>query len=172
MPIQTELTIDHSETQVDALRRMVGKGSELDAALKFKDFVKMITSGIRPAKLALKVNAVKAIGTITLSGHVATNTVTIAGVQLVADTDYTVGGDDTATAANLAQAINDDATLSTLVSATSAAGVVTITALVPGLIGHAVTLAISANGSVSGARLASGSNGQTSTHYFGSQAES
>jgi phage tail sheath gpL-like len=82
---------------------------------------------------------------------------------------YNVGADDTATAANLATALNANTTLDGMIVATSALGVVTLTALIPGELGNAVTLAISANGSVSAARMSGGTNGDTETsHNFGS----
>jgi phage tail sheath gpL-like len=82
---------------------------------------------------------------------------------------YNVGGSDAVTADNLAAALNANTTLDGMIVATSGSGVVTLTALLPGELGNAVTLAISANGSVSAARMAGGTNGATErTHYYGS----
>lgn len=170
------IIVAHDETSTNAQADLIAEsGAVMLAGLKVKDYFKRITSGMRPATVQTKVNAVKATGTITLSSHVATDTVTINGVTLTAiasganSSQYNVGVDDTATAANLVATINAHTTLSTMVLATSALGVVTLTALIPGAIGNAVTLAISAHGSVSAARMASGANGDAErTHYYGS----
>jgi len=129
---------------------------------------KAIVGGSRSGYSCLvKRAAVKASGTVTLSSHVATDTVTIAGIVFTCmasgatGNQYNVGLSDTATATNLAAAINASVTAGVVncVSASSNAAVVTISATVPGAIGNSVTIAISAHGSVSGARLASGSDG-------------
>lgn len=144
-------------------------------AQKLKNYVNRVVSGVNGATLQTKINAVKATGTITLSSHVATDTVTVNGITFTCvasgatGNQYNVGADDTATAVELAAAINANTTLDGMVSASASSGVVTLTALVPGELGNAVTLAISAHGSVSAARMAGGTNGDTeTTHYFGS----
>lgn len=170
------VVVAHDETSANAQRDLIAEsGYSMLAGLKLKDYFKMIASGMRPATVQTKVNAAKASGTITLSSHVATDTVTINGTTLTAiasganSSQYNIGADDTATAVNLASTINAHTTLSTMVYATSALGVVTLTALIPGAIGNAVTLAISAHGSVSAARMAGGANGDVErTHYYGS----
>ena len=66
----------------------------------------------------------------------------------------------TVTAANLAALINANTTTNKLFSATSAAGVVTVTCLTPGLIGNLMTLASSSVGyAASGATLTGGTGG-------------
>lgn len=170
------VVVAHDETAANAQRDLIAETGYVElAGLKLKDYFKMITCGIRPATVQTKVNAVKATGTITLSSHVATNTVTINGVTFTCvasgatGNQYNVGGSDTLTAAALATAINASTDTDGLVSASAASGVVTLTALIPGELGNAVTLAISANGSVSAARMAGGTNGEYErTHYYGS----
>lgn len=145
------------------------------AGTKITKYVKDIISGTRPGAIKTRVNAVQASGTITLSSHVATNTVTVNGITFTCvasgatGNQYNVGGTDTLTAVALAAALNANTTLDGMVVATSSNAVVTITALDPGEIGNALTIAISANGTASGARLSGGTNGTTeTTHYFGS----
>lgn len=90
----------------------------------------------------------------TFSGGAATTTSTF---------DYT--GTNTQTGAYLAAAINSHATTSVQFSASAAAGVVTITSLVPGVIGNALSLA-SSNGTrlaVSAANLSGGTDGTKQT---------
>jgi phage tail sheath gpL-like len=86
-------------------------------------------------------------------------------------TQFNKGADATATAVNLAAAINANTTLSTFLTATSALAVVTIVCKQPGLIGNTVGLVVTVNVSggmaVSAANLASGTNGTVSTLSFG-----
>lgn len=113
-------------------------------------------------------NPVAASGTITLASC-ATDTVTIGGVTFTGsstptgDEQFETDGTDTADAAALAAKINAHPTLSKVVSATSALGVVTVTCLVKGVVGNFITL--SETGStitVSGAALTGGTGGATS----------
>lgn len=176
MAIHNLICVTLDETQGNTENDLMAENNLVElAGLKLKTFFRAITSGIRPAVVYTKSNAVKATGTVTLSAHVATDTVTVSGVVLTAvvsgatGPQYNVGGSDAITADNLAAAINENATLSAIVKATSALGVVTLTALMPGALGNAVTLAISAHGTVSAARLAGGTNGTMErTHYYGS----
>ena len=81
-------------------------------------------------------------------------------------TNFIVGGGATSDAANLVLAINrNNATIG--VNATSAAGVVTITAAATGPAGNAIALAETmTNFTISGATLTGGSNGQASVVAF------
>lgn len=113
----------------------------------------------------------RATGTVTVGAETAADTVTIAGrtFTLVAGTatvdanDYTkvkIGASPTATATNLTAAVNSWALTQNTppVSATSAAAVVTITALADGTGGNDITLAeVGATFTVSGATLSGGS---------------
>ena len=99
-----------------------------------------------------------AAGTITLSSASGTVGATINGVAVTVS--YTTS--DTVTAGLLAAAINasTNALVRYLVAATSAAGVVTIYALQPGITGNCITLAASGTGATaSGARLVGGAGG-------------
>ena len=104
-------------------------------------------------------NAVRASGTLTISSGSGSVGGTIAGTAKT----VTWATSDTASAAALATAINADTTLNKMVSAASAAGVVTITANVSGEVGNKLTLVASGTGvTASAATLASGAGG-TST---------
>lgn len=116
---------------------------------------------------------VAAAQTVTFSSLANNDTVTINGVVYTAKTSgatgvqqFNLGASDTTAAANLAALINSTNAAGTapakilgIVSATSAAAVVTLTAIEPGAIGNLYTLAISAHGSVGGAVFASGADG-------------
>lgn len=113
---------------------------------------------------------VAASGTLTLVSAVATDAVTIGTITLTATSTPTTdlhweidGADDTADAASLAAAINANPTLSKIVSATSALGVVTITALQKGVVGNQIPLS-SADATItaSAATLTGGTGGACS----------
>lgn len=113
--------------------------------------------------------------TITFTAFANTNTVTINGVVFtgttvapVSNVTFQIGANDTATAANLVKLLNNTtgnafgpppAKVWGVVQATSAAGVVTLTATEPGAITNLYTLAISANGSVGSALFTGGADG-------------
>ena len=169
------ISIEHPETQYDIERALIADtGNRFQAGQKLMAYVRKLMAGHKQAKVLIGAYAVKATGTVTLASFVANDTVTINGVVLTGkaspagSAEFACGVSDTADAAALAAVINAHTTLNTMVVATSALGVVTLTAYVPGALGNAVTLAISAHGSVSAARMASGTNGTTEkTHYYG-----
>lgn len=176
--IYAQFVVAHDETSANDQQDLYAEtGYRELAGLKIENFIKKQISGGVPASIKTQVNAVKATGTITLSAHVATDTVTVNGITFTCvasgatGNQYNVGGSDTLTAVELVNALNANTTLDGMIVATSASGVVTLTALLPGELGNAVTLAISAHGSVSAARMAGGTNGTTeTTHFFGSAA--
>lgn len=147
----------------------------LDAMNNFIDYNGGLVggNGIPGALVGFEVGMVKATGTLTLTSVVATNTFAINGVTFTAvasgatGNQFNVGVSDTLTAVNAAAAIN--ASASALVSgnagvvATSALGVVTVTAKVPGVTGNAITLTGGTNIAASGARLTGGSDGTVTT---------
>ena len=119
--------------------------------------LRAVASGHKPVIYNIDVRdaAVLATGTVTLSGGSGTITATINGVAIA----ITWATSDTNSAALLAAAINasTNALVKNIVTATSAAGVVTISAVVPGVVGNCVTLAASGPGATaSGARLTGG----------------
>lgn len=118
-----------------------------------------------PSNSALQVSTAsvaKASGTLTLSGVVATDTCAVISVTFTAvasgatGNQFNVGADDTETAVNLKNAINANATLSQMVVATSALGVVTITAVDYGTSGNAYALTAGTHFTRSAATLTGG----------------
>lgn len=171
------VVVKHDSATADTQRDLIAEtGYWMLAGLKLKDYFKQITSGIRPASVQTKVNCAYASGTITLSSFVATDTVTINGIVYTCVASgatgafqFNVGGTDTLSAVAIVAAVNADASNNLMVVASSVGAVVTITAYLPGALGNAVTIAISAHGTASAARIAGGTNGdQERTHYYGS----
>lgn len=139
----------------------------LDAAQSFLNYIGSLQGGDNMAKLEFQVGSVQATGTITFSSFAADDTITVAGIVLTAKASGATGAQfnigasptDNGTAAAAAAKINAYSPFSGIVTATSLLNVVTVTCVVPGLVGNGLGLAISAHGSVSGALLTSGSDG-------------
>ena len=114
---------------------------------------------------------VAASATVTCASVAADDTVTLGGVTLTAkaspagEAQWDQSGNDTADGAALAACINAHSTLSKQFSASAAAGVVTITCLVKGVVGNACSL-VTSNGTRLAATgsgwLAGGTGGATS----------
>jgi len=149
----------------DPKRRLVALSQYLEAA----------AGGYGSLSIINQVAAVKASGTVTLASVLANDTVTINGVVLTAVAgaagadQFSIDGSDTVDAASFIAGVAANATLSALVVGSQVAGVVTLTALVGGVSGNAITLA-SSNGTrlaVSAARLASGTVGTSYSYSVG-----
>jgi phage tail sheath gpL-like len=112
---------------------------------------------------ASSANAVRASGTLTISSGTGAVGGTIGGTAKT----VTWATSDTASAAALATAINADTTINKLVTATSAAGVVTLAANVPGEVGNKILLVASGTGvtASAGGALQNGAGGATYTTY-------
>ena len=131
--------------------------------------------GSRSFKGSVMAGGVAAFNTITLSSFVAADTITVNGVVFTGSDSATTnvqiktGGTDTTVATAFVNLLNGiggsglavtpPAKINGVVTATSSAGVITLTALEPGAIGNLYTLAISAHGSVTAATFASGTDG-------------
>lgn len=165
--------LDHGLSAADVQDKIYG--NDLNSRNRFQlvgnlvQFIKGLAQGIYSARCVIRSNAALASGTVTLAAHVATDTVTVAGVVFTCvasgatGNQYNVGATDALTAANLAAAINASVTAAVqyIVRAVAVpdSAVVRIEGAMPGVQGNTITLAISAHGSVSGANLTGGSNG-------------
>lgn len=118
----------------------------------------------------IEVGGVRANGTLTLSTAVTGNTAVINGVTLTADTDFAVGASDEQTAINLANAINDTATINIVAVATVSGAVVTVKALNQGTLGNAITLAGTGGITAGAGTLTNGAAGTTTGIKIGEQA--
>lgn len=115
-----------------------------------------MVNGAQLSYTKISVGALQASGTDTLSGVVATDTVTVNGVVFTAvasgatGNQFNVGGSDSITATNLASAVNASVTANVIgvVTAAAVGPVVTFTAVQPGLSGNLMTLAASAHGTI------------------------
>lgn len=98
--------------------------------------------------------AVSAAGTVTFSSFVEDDTVTVGATTLTGkdtpanENQFETGGTNAEVATAFAACVNAHSVLSKYLSASADSAVVTLTSLVPGVIGNAIILAISAHGSV------------------------
>lgn len=172
-----------ANAQVNSIIRLVVKADRNDATGMFKTqggpasyYIRKLASyfgsiqvGAINANVVATPGMVFATGTITNTALAAADTITIGAQTLTAVSSgatanqFNIGGSVTITAANIVTVVNSHAVLSKVVSASSLAGVITLTAVVPGIIGNQIALAISAHGTVSGAFMASGAEGVTAT---------
>lgn len=184
MAQQTTLLITHGGEASATISELLSvadssnKGREINL---IQDYLNALAGGAREASIKVGVNAVKASGTVTFSGvGQATDTILINGVTFTAvasgatGDQWNVGGTATLSGAALAAAINASVTalVANYVTAASVAGVVTITAVRPGIFGNTVTIAEGLDGlsamAVSGARLTGGTQGTEVTYTYGS----
>lgn len=141
---------DHS---THAIRSLLGKVTELQENQTPISGVNVKCNGNSPYSDSTWTitSQIKASGTATLTSAIATDAVTINGLLYTAvagvpadSTEFSIDTGDTEAAASLANAINTDVRVGTVVSgvsATSALGVVTISAVDPGALGNAITIA-------------------------------
>lgn len=169
---QTILTITHGNEALQTAKDLLLKPSSKPrgAMVAMSRFFDALSIGNRQGKVTAQVNsgdAVAATGTVTFASIAAADTVTVGTQTFTASASpsganqFLVTGGDTTAAAALVAAINAHASLKSVVTATSAGAVITVTAAVSGLIGNQIGIAISAHGSVSAAKLASGANPTT-----------
>lgn len=136
-------------------------------AANFMNFFRGVRGGAYPASIEMVTSStalVRASGTVTVASINADDTITINGTTLTGksspsgQSQFDSDGSDTVVATAVAACINAHTSLTGIVIATSALGVVTVSASVKGLIGNCITLASSDNTrlAVSAARLASG----------------
>lgn len=143
----------------------------LDAVNSFLDYLTGLTGGQRiGALLSWKVGALQAHGTITFAstGPLNGQTMTICGVTFTAKTsaslpnEFTRSNTPSVDAVNLAAAINASADLVGIATASAALGVVTVTAVVPGLIGNGL---VQANVDCANTTVVSFASGTDGTAY-------
>lgn len=146
-------------------------GSSQEHANRLESLLAGGTSGVWPATLVMNLGSVAASATATITSTGPTNgeTIVVAGVTLTAATStntgshFAISATPSIVAANLAAAINRSVPVNVL-TATVSAGVVTMTASVPGSIGNFVTVVNTnlANTTVTGSGLlANGTDGDT-----------
>ncbi len=164
MAAVTTIVIKHDSatTAAEVAERLARPASDKKNGLRMLiRLLEALVAGTRLGRVSVKVDDVtvgdraSVTNTITQASLVAdTDTLTIGDITLSwkaaasTESEVTIGGTATICATNLVAKINAHSQLKGLVSATSAAGVVTISCAFPGRIGEMITLAEVGNGQV------------------------
>lgn len=153
----------------------VDTGSPQESLRSLSNYMDKLALGCSSggASVDIQTGGTAASGTITLSSFVAGDTLTVGSQTFTSsatpsgNNQFLSTGGDTVVAAAATVKINAHPSLTDVASATSALGVITVTADKVGLVGNAIALAISAHGSVSGAVLTSGANATSHVMHAG-----
>jgi phage tail sheath gpL-like len=178
-----KLSISSARPTAELSTRYETAGGKYEIANRLVQYIVSLMTGSElamsssvPPSIAISIqeNQVQASGTIAFSGvSTANDTVLINGVTFTAvasgatGNQWNVGADATASAANLATAINASVTslVSGYVTASAATGTLTITSAFYGLSGNQCTIAKGVDAgsvmTVSGARLTAGAEDAT-----------
>jgi hypothetical protein len=140
---------------------------QLPAANNFADYIAGLCGGNYMALLSFQVGAVQAAGLLTVSagGSANNETCTVCNVTLTgktsstANNEFTVSATAATQATNMAACINASTSLAGKVTATAALGVVTITSVVPGLVGNGLQLSAGTLANVAATAFAGGDDG-------------
>lgn len=166
------LLIDTNLSQVQLENKMKEpSGRPQEGLQEIMNFMRGLKAGTESASMQVLLGngtGTPASGTLTISANTA-QSVTINGKLLTGGTDYVIAAQSvTQIAAAIAVVVNasTDSRLSAL-SATSALGVVTLTARAPGAIGNVQSLAATGAAAASGALLTGGVDAAIVTYSFG-----
>lgn len=164
--LKLQLALDETTGQIDELLNL-NTSAYKASLIRIINLLQMIEAGSRPCLLKTHRAPVRASATLTFTGAPsAAETFTLNGVTFTARAsgavanEFNIGGTVTLTAAAVAAAINASVTakVANYVTATSAAGVVTITAVEPGLAANLFVLSESLSNATR-VDFASGSDG-------------
>lgn len=170
--IVLQINLDNHEELVE-----LGATRPKEWAREISNLFKSAAAGIRPMSVVQFSDDTAlafASGTVTVASIQADDTITISGVTLTGkaspagESQFDSDGSDTVVATAIAACINAHSSLVGIVTASSSAAVVTISAAQKGLMGNAITLASSDNTrlAVSAARLANGTGaGESAVTY-------
>lgn len=170
------MSVPDSSTTMTNILQLNTAANQVDV-LNLEKLITSMVDGAQASFTKISTGSVQATGTGTFTGAAtAAQTMTIAGVTFTARAvpneaanEYLLSATVALEAASLARAINASTTASPLVSATSALGVVTITAVQPGITGNFIpTVNVNtSNFTFAQALLATGSNGTQVSVNFG-----
>ena len=167
-----QLTIEYSQSAASFRSVCDLAPLGLPAIENFANFVNGVAGSMYPSKFTFYTGAVKATGTIVSSAGGAANgeTCTILGVTFTAVTSgatgaqFNISATAATQAANIASAINAYSAFSGIITAAvTSGGTVTVTAVVPGVIGNGLFMADVNLANTAITTFANGSNGTAYT---------
>jgi hypothetical protein len=138
------LTVTVDRTSGD-LNDIFVNSNPLLAMSNMSNFITGVAGGAQAASITVVINdgnAANASADVTVSSPIAGDKLLINGVSFIAGSTFAIGGSDSATATNLANAINASANalIDGIVTASASNSTVTITAVSPGVVGNMITL--------------------------------
>lgn len=162
------IVIDSPETAVNIISILNLSSGKETGLINLATYLRSLAGGSRDAAVSVLLGAAQATGLVTFTGApTAAQTVTIGNIVFTArasgavGNEFNIGGTPTISATNLAAAINASASLRGRISATSALGVVTLTCVVPGVVGNSLGL----SNTLSNASITAFANGADGTSY-------
>jgi len=166
-----KLVIKSNETDASIAAAINAQNNDPQTLSRIARYIQGHAGGAKQGvNVQIERGGVQSNSTLTLSTAVATNTAVVNGVTLTADTDFAVGNSDEQTAQNLADAINQTATINIVAVASVAGAVVTVKALNQGTLGDAITLTATGGITAGAATLGSGAAGTTNYVELGKTA--
>lgn len=143
------IVIDCGDLSADGFKSVCNLApGQLPAAINLQNYIGALCAGEQMASVSVKVGAVKATATITSTGAaVALETMTLANVTLTAvaadpgENEFIPSATVGTQASRIAACINASSDLAGIVTAEANAGVVTVSAVVPGLLGNGLQIA-------------------------------
>ena len=169
-----DLSVPVSEATLNGWLRLV-PGFSPESLGRISSYFAGISGGAFAGRAIVTTGVVNATGLIISTGIAsAAETVTVANIVLTAvasgavpaNGEWNVSGTVAVQAASIALAINSIPTLIGVVTATSALGVVTVTAVAPGAMGNGLQLSEAAT-NVTVTAFANGDDGSSVTVYNG-----
>ena len=158
--IQSKATI---ESQINL------QGGGTNCLQSYLNYLAGVNGGQFQATIYVYVGAVQATATLTSTGSASNGeTFSLCNVTFTAKTSgatgnqFNISGTPGTQAANIAAAINGSADLNGIVTATALAGVVTVAAVIPGLLGNGLQISESLT-NVTATAFAGGADGDTLT---------
>lgn len=170
---QTVITLTHGNEQYQTIvNKLLHSSSKVrEELVSLRNFFHAAAGGDRSVKAVVRVNsgdAVAASGTLTFSSITGANTFVIGSETFTCENSgasgnnqFNKGASDTAAAVNAVAKINAHPNLMQTVVASNVAGVITVTCIVPGLIGNYITLTGGTHVTASASTLASGADAAT-----------
>jgi hypothetical protein len=170
----TVVRITHAETTAQQSEYLGAPASApREACNDLSRYLRALASGAQSGTVTIgEDDSVSASATATFSGVVATDSITINGTAFACvnsgatNNQFNKGADDAASAVNAAAKINAISS-TVLVTAAASEGVITLTAVQPGVLGNAITVAQSGDHITLDptTRLASGAERTAPTSY-------